>query len=84
MIASRFSGGVIWWIRELRIEERVDGGKLLSILDNISLSQKSDTLQWIPSKGSYSTHVCYHNLQSKGTHSAIWEKIWNLKIPPKL
>lgn len=71
------------WNKELSGYERLDSAYLGTPLDNVHLTNKDDSLQWL-GMNKFSTSLCYSKLKMANCHNGSWYVIWKLKIPPKV
>ncbi|XP_063946063.1 uncharacterized protein LOC135151510 [Daucus carota subsp. sativus] len=73
------------WKRSLRTWDKNQLNEIFSLIQQISLEERQDSIKWSASPQSYSSKKGYSiimGLDNSGVDE--WRKIWNYRIPPKI
>lgn len=76
------------WVSQLLSEDQDNLSSLISLTEEVILTDKDDKPCWIPSGGAYTSTIAnkiLFNQPHGGTRdSSLWNTIWKLKTPPKV
>lgn len=73
------------WTRPLLGRDESDFEELVTVLENLTLTNEEDKLIRLPGPGKFSRKKCKDIIQNGSQpRFPIWRKIWKSKLPPKV